>query len=772
MKLWRLVSVWVVLVVAISCSSGSGEEDAADVAGGETASEDTVVDLVPDGADLDPEVLPDAIEPDTTTDAVEPDTDLVIPPDDAVIEAPITPGAFLITEFMADPDASGSAYEWLEIYNSTDEWLTLTGCLLRDDGGEESQIGGDAKVAPKSYVVVAYEGTASSWFGSGVVIAAYYKGMTLDNTGDEIILDCRGTTIDRVYYGPGHVKRLVARQLKPESFNYVTNDDPDQWCDAEEPFGDGSVMGTPGGANSLCTQFNPCEPNPCINPPQPACDSQNAVLLSFEAPGTCRLVGEQFTCDYTPKVDDCFGKGQICENAQCVKVENPCDPDPCVEPPADFCQPDLKTLVHYSGPGVCTVVGGAPSCSFDSWNEDCGTYGQECKGAKCVDIIVDAKPTDVGDVIVSEYMARSGPDPDYGEWIELYNTTNVALNLKTCELVDMSGQKHTFFANVVIQPQDYLLLARSDDPLKNHGLVPDYVYSGFLLNNSAGYIIIKCGLKKIDEVYYQSSLVEEGKSTQLDVAKLDYVENDKATSWCKSGMPFGTAGKFGTPGSANVECALQINPVDWCRLISPLETKLILGSPVLFAGVIQEEGITTITPWTDAQGPIRAQAGYGPKGTLPEGNEQWTWSDATGSPTWNGYSMDIPLADEYTVILYPGLGYYSTAFRFSADSGTTWTYCDQDRGEGQDGSEDGFSIEDAGIMYIVETMDPCVPNPCVEPPQGSCEEGDKWAIYFVTPGICTSETMDSPPQCNYSTAAQNCHATGQVCLNGECVDPE
>jgi hypothetical protein len=40
------------------------------------------------------------------------------------------------------------------------------------------------------------------------------------------------------------------------------------------------------------------------------------------------------------------------------------------------------------------------------------------------------------------------------------------------------------------------------------------------------------------------------------------------------------------------------------------------------------------------------------------------------------------------------------AFRFSGDGGRTWLYCDLDRGDGHDGSEDGYSPNDAGSMGI------------------------------------------------------------------------
>ncbi len=760
------------LACLISCSNGTSQGPLdtgldSDVQG------DLGADVsIPDSTDLgrndgtDDGLIPDGVP----TDSDVPDG---TPPKDANdVQAPIVPGALIVTEFMANPDNTGGEYQWIEFYNTTDEWLTLAGCTLRDEGGESTTVGAGALVPPKGFALLTYVGTPSSWLGTDPV--GYYSDVILEETGDEILLECRGALIDKVTYGPGVVVKLASTQLKPELFSGSANDDAGAWCTALEPFGDGLGLGTPGLANSACVVVDPCEPNPCQNPPAPGCDSQAAVVLSFTGPGECRLVGQSYACDYPPHVEDCKSNGQICQNAQCITVIDPCNPDPCATPPGDYCQPDFKTLVHYTGAGVCSVVDGVADCQFDSYNEDCSDQGKQCKAAKCVEIIVEAKPTAVGDVIISEFMAQAGPEPDYGEWIELYNTTNTALNMKDCALIDMSGQAHTFFGNVVIEAHGYLLLGRSADTVKNYGITPDYVYSGFLLDNGSDYIIIKCGTKKIDELFYQSAFLVETRSTQLDPPLMNYLDNDLATSWCPSQFPFGTAGRFGTPGTANIACSALVEPVDWCALYAPLEQKAVPGTMVLYAGLVQESPWTDITPFVDPQGPIRADVGYGPIDSDPASEPLWVWQTAFGNPAWNGLSVGLEDADEYTLAAeVPALGFYDVAFRFSADEGATWTYCDTMAGEGMDGSEDGYSSQHAGKLYVMETIDPCVPNPCTLPPAGTCEPDGKWLIYAPSPGVCSSSGPESEAVCDYPTVALNCKVAdpNMVCLDGACVLP-
>ena len=122
------------------------------------------------------------------------------------------------------------------------------------------------------------------------------------------------------------------------------------------------------------------------------------------------------------------------------------------------------------------------------------------------------------------------------------------------------------------------------------------------------------------------------------------------------------------------------------------------GMTVNAIGYVFVAGKTDVTNSNDNPAGLVGQYGYGPADSIP-GND-WTWDNA--SPTASNlsgrddadsyrYSFVVPVADE---------GHYDMAFRFSADGGYSWKYCDLD------GTDDGYDVADAGKLEIVS--DPIV----------------------------------------------------------------
>ena len=99
-------------------------------------------------------------------------------------------------------------------------------------------------------------------------------------------------------------------------------------------------------------------------------------------------------------------------------------------------------------------------------------------------------------------------------------------------------------------------------------------------------------------------------------------------------------------------------------------------------------------------------------------------------------------------------GDWDYAYRFSADGGLSWTYCDL-----EPGTTDGYQPEDAGHMTITSGV--CSPNPCTEPQGEDFCDGDVLAVYPV-PGACTD--AEGTPLCEYDEPVlTDCTETGQLC---------
>jgi hypothetical protein len=67
---------------------------------------------------------------------------------------------------------------------------------------------------------------------------------------------------------------------------------------------------------------------------------------------------------------------------------------------------------------------------------------------------------------------------------------------------------------------------------------------------------------------------------------------------------------------------------------------------------------------------LRAQIGFGPSGSIPENNPQWTWVDAS-------FNADTGNNDEFKASLLPeAIGSFDYVFRYTTTNGCGWLYAD------------------------------------------------------------------------------------------------
>lgn len=119
--------------------------------------------------------------------------------------APV-PGVIVINEVEYDPIQAGNDadWEWLELYNTTNNPITLSGWRIGDNGGEDT-IPTIINLLPHSYAVVAAsEAFFQNYpnFSGTIVFLNSPIGNGLSNSGDRLILrDGSGAEIDALSYG-------------------------------------------------------------------------------------------------------------------------------------------------------------------------------------------------------------------------------------------------------------------------------------------------------------------------------------------------------------------------------------------------------------------------------------------------------------------------------------------------------------------------------------------------------------------------------------------
>lgn len=151
-------------------------------------------------------------------------------------------------------------------------------------------------------------------------------------------------------------------------------------------------------------------------------------------------------------------------------------------------------------------------------------------------------------------------------------------------------------------------------------------------------------------------------------------------------------------GPSNEVSALPAYTIGWANLQSPssiTHTIGLLPTPEIY-GWVWIAGVTLLPGPTPT---LIAQVGYGPDGSLPLDNPEWVWYDTE----FNGQTEDND--EEFKGTLLPeAVGDYDYAYRYSTTAGESWVYADLD------GTENGYSIEQAGSLTVTPSTDTTPPS--------------------------------------------------------------
>lgn len=362
------------------------------------------------------------------------------------------------------------------------------------------------------------------------------------------------------------------------------------------------------------------------------------------------------------------------------------------------------------------VVDGTDACDGTNLDgETCSTLGfsggtLSCTAACAFNTTACSNlplPT-VGQIVITEIMSNpEGVGDSTGEWFEVKNVHSQTLSLQGCTLQG-NNESLAINASISIAPGAYATLAVAANP----GFTPSHVYgSTYTLANGGDTVRIVCNATTIDQVVYTGGFpLAAGKSLNLDPTKTTAALNDQVSSWCEATVASAnfTTGDLGTPNQANSACVGPVTyPIGFCRLQDPATITGEVGtaSPTIY-GRVFIAGLTDLTGMNDPAPQVRAQVGYGPDGSDAAVGTGWTWIDATSNaayaPGAPGYEANN---DEYqgAIASLPAAGSYDYAFRFSGDTGATWTVCDTGAG-----TTDGYTPATAGQMTT--TVNPNAAN--------------------------------------------------------------
>lgn len=152
-------------------------------------------------------------------------------------------------------------------------------------------------------------------------------------------------------------------------------------------------------------------------------------------------------------------------------------------------------------------------------------------------------------LLITELLADpKAVGDEQGEWLELYNGDSVAVNLRDWVLADLDNDRHVIETDLLIQPGQYLVLARHGDTTANGGVTVAYVYQNLSLANSSDELVLLApdGAEADRVVWGDGTALtsKAGASFQRATLETTAVWDVSQDAWS------GSAGDQGTPGNA------------------------------------------------------------------------------------------------------------------------------------------------------------------------------------------------------------------------------
>ncbi|MCE7982350.1 MAG: hypothetical protein DYG89_14235 [Caldilinea sp. CFX5] len=152
-------------------------------------------------------------------------------------------------------------------------------------------------------------------------------------------------------------------------------------------------------------------------------------------------------------------------------------------------------------------------------------------------------------LLITEFLADPKAVKDEaGEWLEIYNADTVAVNLNGWTMADLDNDRHTIVQDLLIQPGQFLVLARNGDTATNGGVTTAYVYQSIALANSNDELLLFApDGAEVDRVVWGDGAmvaVKAGASAQRTTLGTSPLWENSQDPWP------GSAGDKGTPGTA------------------------------------------------------------------------------------------------------------------------------------------------------------------------------------------------------------------------------
>ncbi|MDH3267748.1 MAG: lamin tail domain-containing protein [Ignavibacteria bacterium] len=378
----------------------------------------------------------------------------------------------VVNEIMYAP--STGEPEWVELYNRTASPINLNKWKFSDAASTVTITNGDKIIPANDYIILSRDSSILNYFDVGSEIIVFSLP-SLNNTGDAVVIrDSMGIIVDSLSFLPSWGGNTGGKSLERISTENPSID-PANWNTSESIF-----KATPGLINSLTKKdFDIAVADILFNPEF----SLQGDTVSISA--MIKNLGN----------NDANFSLQLFEDANLDSI------------------PDLllETLQNLS---IVSDDSGVFDFNFSIENlqteraflvKALFNADQDTTNNNLYKTIEPGLPSQ--SVVINEIMYTPvGGEP---EWIELFNRTNLMINLNGWTINDVFSTPVTVTINqdVFIQPNSYLVVSRSISIYDYHRVIPSEVFILPLptLNNNVDGVVLKDnrGLQ-MDSVLYSN----------------------------------------------------------------------------------------------------------------------------------------------------------------------------------------------------------------------------------------------------------------------------
>ncbi|MDZ7767217.1 MAG: lamin tail domain-containing protein [Melioribacteraceae bacterium] len=349
-----------------------------------------------------------------------------------VVEPNVNRGDLVINEFMYAPNAPYP--EWIELYNNTDVPHQLRNFRIADASSSTELSSQNILIPAQSFLVIARDSIINQLYDipSQVLIRPL---PTLNNSGDKIMLfDNFERVIDSLEYtsdwgggGGNSLEKINSFGNSRDSNNWTTSTDPSN--------------GTPGKPNSILPKdYDVTLVEFYSDPAQPTSGDE----ISFYAEVLNSGINE---AAFSVKLFESNSEGDKINQLDEVGVGN--------------LAPGAEQTINFN-------------YKIDSFEGDQffmaeADFELDQDTSDNLQLILIAPATPPKALVINEIMFV--PAEDEPEWIELYNRSDVTINLKDWIVSDVLSRPATAvisFENLYVEPDQFIVLAKDSNVFEYH----------------------------------------------------------------------------------------------------------------------------------------------------------------------------------------------------------------------------------------------------------------------------------------------------------------